>query len=155
MAIVSLHFQQLHLTPAMSAFRTLRLGKYHSNGLQRNSVPARAGSHFLPFPGFSAPEEIVFFANLEAKTLLYLWRFLLSPVMARCHCPEGSSRWEPGLRHQRFKQAERLSLIFASGAHNRKMEQAGNWFSIKESSFSLAQFHVQPLINIYCSHRSP
>lgn len=79
MAIVSLRFQQLHLTPAMSAFRTLRLGKYHSNGLQRNSVPARAGSHFLSFPGFSASEEIIFFANLEAKTLLVFVEVFAQP----------------------------------------------------------------------------
>lgn len=120
----------------------------------KNSVAAHSGPHFLSLNWFSAPEEIIFFAKLEAKTLLVLQCFLLSSEMACCYCPDGSLRWEPGLRHQLFKQVERLSLISASGAHNRKMEQAGNWFPIKEASFSLAQLHVQPPVNIYCSHRS-
>lgn len=38
----------------------------------KNSVAALSGSHFLSFNWFSAPEEINFFANLEAKTFLVL-----------------------------------------------------------------------------------
>lgn len=78
----------------------------------------------------------------------------LGLVTVCCYCPAGSPRWDPGLRHQLLKQVERLSLIFASRAHNGKIDRAGNQLSIKEASFSLAQFHVQQLINIYCSHRS-
>ena len=40
-----------------------------------NSVATHSGSHFLSFNGFSAPEEIIFFANLEAKTLLFFMVF--------------------------------------------------------------------------------
>lgn len=39
-------------------------------GYSKNSVAAHSSSHFLSFNWFSAPEEIIFFANLEAKTLL-------------------------------------------------------------------------------------
>lgn len=37
----------------------------------KNSVATHSGSHFLSFNGCSAPEEIIFFANLEAKTSLF------------------------------------------------------------------------------------
>lgn len=39
----------------------------------KNSVAVCSGSCFLSFNGFCAPEEIIFFAYLEAKTLLFLW----------------------------------------------------------------------------------
>lgn len=38
----------------------------------KNSVAAHSGSHFMSFNWFSAPDEIIFFANLEDKTLLVL-----------------------------------------------------------------------------------
>lgn len=104
--------------------------------------------------GFLLLKKLFSLPSWKIKLCYFYGVLLLISVMVCCYFPEGSPRWDLGLRHQLFKQVERLSLIFASGAHNRKMEQAGNWFSIKEASFSLAQFHVQPLINIYCSHRS-
>lgn len=39
----------------------------------KNSVAVCSGSCLLSFNGFCAPEEIIFFAYLEAKTLLFLW----------------------------------------------------------------------------------
>lgn len=41
----------------------------------KDSVATRSGSHFLTFNGFSAPAEIIFFTNLEAKTLLFFMVF--------------------------------------------------------------------------------